>query len=106
MWETLDQYVQQWQEQSSWPEAILQDFYDDDDGTICHKPNQLAKQLSPIDFNLFPSPIDFNNALDKHNLQWLKKLLQMFTHFSIIVLAWDADIIQDSETFVQRTILS
>ena len=37
-------------------------FYDDDDSTICHKPNWLAKQLSPI---------DFNNTLDKHNLDFL-----------------------------------
>ena len=35
-----------------------------------------------------------------------QKTAPMFTHFSMIVLAWDADIIQGPETFVQRTILS
>ena len=35
-----------------------------------------------------------------------QKTAPIFTHFSMIVLVWDADIIQGPETFVQKTILS
>ena len=35
-----------------------------------------------------------------------QKTAPMFTHLSVILLVWDADIIQGPETFVQRTIPS
>ena len=41
----------------------LEQYVRHNNGTICHKPNRLVQQLSPINFDKFPSPIDLNKFL-------------------------------------------